>query len=123
MIRVLTMIAVAGFVLCVGPGRGRPSAAPMRSAAAGASSTAAISWGWSSPRYRHEMAWSDDYGKDTRTMAGRAEGLEIDPADVRYIQTPARARSNGRSGAGVARQIHGNSISARAFTATVSGSP
>jgi hypothetical protein len=123
MIRVLTMIAVAGFVLCVGSLAAAVAVGGPDALARG--SWAFIDggdWGWGSRHsYRHERdgRWSsDDDGKDTtRTLAwSGAEGLEVDlPADVRYIQSPGAGTVElaGPERALQDVEIHGNSISYR----------
>jgi len=123
MIRVLTMIAVAGFVLCVGSLAAAVAVGgPEAIARGGWAIVDGGEWNWGPHHsYRHERdgRWSsDDYGKDTtRTMAwSGAEGLEIDlPADVRYIQSPGAGTVElaGPERALQDVEIHGNSISYR----------
>ena len=123
MIRALTMIAVAGFVLCVGSLAAAVAVGGPDALARG--SWAFVDggdWGWGPHHsYRHDRdgRWSsDDYGKDTtRTMAwSGAEGLEVNlPADVRYIQSPGAGTVElaGPERALQNVEIHGNSISYR----------
>ena len=123
MIRVLTMIAVAGFVLCVGSLAAAVAVGgPDALARGGWTFAEGGGWSWGphhSYRHNRDGRWSsDDYGKDTtRTMAwSGAEGLEIDlPADVRYIQSPGAGTVElaGPERALQDVEIHGNSISYR----------
>lgn len=123
MIRVLTMIAIAGFVLSV---------ATLSAAVAigGPDAIARGSWGivegdgnwdWHSGhgrRHGADVDWaaSGDLGKETtRTMAwSGAAGLDVDlPADVRYVQQDGAAtvELTGPERALQHVEIHGDSIS------------
>src|SRR4051812_14779100 len=94
MIRVLVMIAVAGFVLALATFAVAVAIGGPRVLARGGWALVARHWDadgdveWSGRHHRHG-AWADGSGPQaTRTLQwSGAEGLDVDlPADVRYIQ-------------------------------------
>ncbi|WP_293904968.1 DUF2807 domain-containing protein [Phenylobacterium sp.] len=120
MIRVLAMIAVAGFVLCVGSLAAAVAVGGPDAIARGGWNLVEGydgPWVWSDhhrDRGRH-VAWSGAHGPDTtRTVAwSGAEDLDVDlAADVRYVQAPGAGTVvlTGPAGALEHVEIHGGSI-------------
>lgn len=116
MIRVLLMIAVAGFVLCVG-------ALSAAVAIGGPDIIARGGWNLADGRWDGDWDWNDhdrrnwegDTGpQTTRTLEwSGADSLEIDlPADVRYVQSdgPASVVVTGPEGAVQRVVINGDSL-------------
>lgn len=92
MIRVLFMIAIAGFVLSVGTLAAAVAIGGPEAVARGGWIVAGRDWSWDWDDHDHsgrEARWADDSGPQaTRTLAWTgADKLDLDlPADVRYVQ-------------------------------------